>query len=72
MTLPTVACYCGTPPTSYAAIFVDGAPDRDQQVAWFKAAHSGPGHLPEQPPRDWHGKEAALARRLRQLGREVA
>jgi hypothetical protein len=54
----------------YAAIFVDGAPDQEQQIACFKAAHSGPGHLPEDPPRDWYKKEAALARRLRQLGRE--
>jgi hypothetical protein len=69
MTRPAVACYCGTPPNRHAAIYAWGLA-RQHRITEFKAAHSGPGHLPEDPPRDWYGKEAALARRLRQLGRE--
>lgn len=59
MTRPDVACLC-VERQIHAAITVNGA-HRDQLLAQFAADHTGPGHVPEVPPRDWHGKAAKIA-----------
>jgi hypothetical protein len=67
MTRPAASCLC-VGKGMWAAIYANG-PDKQQRVEEFLAAHDGPDHLKEIPPRDWHGKEAALARRLREMRR---
>jgi hypothetical protein len=70
VTRPAASCIC-VAYGMHAAVFADG-PDRQQRIAEFKRSHAGPGHMAENPPRDWYGQEAALARRLRMLrGKDV-
>jgi hypothetical protein len=67
MTRPHVACVC-VDQGIWAALTVYG-PTADQLVAAFREDHSGPGHIPEVPPRDWYGRHAAFLRHLAELQR---
>lgn len=51
----------------HAAITAGASPDRDRRIAEFRAAHAGPGHLEERPPRDWYGREKAFAAYLEEV-----
>ena len=68
MSRPDVACVC-LDLGIHAAITVDGH-DKGELVGAFLADHSGPGHVPEVPPRSWYGKAREFAEHLAQLRRE--
>lgn len=59
---PDAACLC-IDRGIHSAITVSGE-HRERLLAQFHRDHTGPGHIPEIPPRDWHGKQAALNRHL--------
>jgi hypothetical protein len=70
MTRPDVACICldlGT----HCALTVVGE-HREELLELFRQEHSGPGHLPEEPPKDWHEKEAAFQRHLDRIREAMA
>jgi hypothetical protein len=65
-----VACIC-VDDGIHAALIVTGE-HRDLLITRFRDDHSGPGHLPEEPPRDWYGKEAEFQRYLKRVRRALA
>lgn len=62
MSAPDVACLC-VDRGIWSALTISGDA-AGNLIGQFLTDHSGPGHIPETPPRDWYGKEAALKRHL--------
>lgn len=69
MTRPDAACLC-IDLGIHAAITVQGE-HRERLLAAFLRAHSGPGHIPEDPPRDWFGRQTELNRHLERLRQQT-
>jgi hypothetical protein len=69
MTRPDIGCVCIE--TGIHCALTANGPSRDQLLEGFRRDHTGPGHIPEEPPRDWYGKEAEFRRHLQRI-REVA
>jgi hypothetical protein len=65
MTRPAVACIC-VDLGIHNAIYADG-PTRLALIDAFRRDHAGLGHIEEQPPRDWYGKEAEFRRHLERV-----
>ena len=64
MSRPDVACLC-VDLGIWSAITVTGEA-ADTLIGQFLTDHAGPGHIPELPPRDWYGNQAAFTRHLEQ------
>lgn len=70
MTRPDVACLC-VDLGIHVAITVYGE-GRDRAIEAFIADHSGPGHLPISPTKDWHGRAGEFRKYLERVRRELA
>lgn len=65
MTRPHIACYC-LHEGVWSALTVHGE-SATRLLARFRQAHTGPGHLLEEPAaRDWYGRHSELVRHLAQ------
>jgi hypothetical protein len=67
---PDIACLC-VGQQIHAALTVTGE-HRDRLLERFRQAHTGPGHVPEVPPRDWYRKERQITALLGKLRAEAA
>lgn len=68
MTRPHISCIC-LEHGVWAALTAHG-PTAPRMIARFREAHSGPGHLLEEPAkRDFYGRHGAFLRHLEALRR---
>ena len=74
MTRPDVACLCidvyGPDTAVHVAETVYGE-HADLVIEQFIERHSGPGHFPVNPAKDWHGKAGEFRQYVERVRREL-